>query len=501
MTGININPAFYIRTRYNATKDIILVHRLNDNGLITFAYTYIGAKTLTDAQLMTSTYLVSAHTDSTAPLLFVKQYWHLFAQHGYPVPTIANSTGLTNDDIGSTWKDQLDRQYTIGKVTTDTIWLLPVIYQSGGHYVRDWQSMAYSADITALTHVSGAVHTSTITVSDYNQVQLRPIMQHSERQFIIDGLSITEPGIYYYNNLTINESQVGYDPATISDWFGGTDGHPDLTGALPMAKFTWSYNYCGAQCAMNTTIHILREVECDSYGAIQQQFFYDKGNYQAMFMLPKAATVDGVELDKPFHSGSSNATTYTLYRTSASLKDVNDIVDRQVGFLYDNNNDSYLVGMAAGLSLVSGDTVVEKRNQNCMEGNTNSHYRVLIFSPANTNKFYIAAFNTAQFASNDYYIPEGFFKEINTYISYFDPAENTGQVYWYKDGNSYVIYCHCQSQQTALAINMPQIMEGLNLSVVEKTDDVELLTDKITNGKFFVNYNSADANYIVLKTN
>lgn len=42
-------------------------------------------------------------------------------------------------------------------------------------------------------------------------------------------------------------------------------------------------------------------------------------------------------------------------------------------------------------------------------------------------------------------------------------------------------------------------MEGLCLSVVEKTDNTELLSDTIANGKFFVNYNTADANYIVLE--
>jgi hypothetical protein len=41
-------------------------------------------------------------------------------------------------------------------------------------------------------------------------------------------------------------------------------------------------------------------------------------------------------------------------------------------------------------------------------------------------------------------------------------------------------------------------MDGLKLSIVEKTGNAELLSDTIANGKFFVNYNTADANYIVL---
>ena len=43
-------------------------------------------------------------------------------------------------------------------------------------------------------------------------------------------------------------------------------------------------------------------------------------------------------------------------------------------------------------------------------------------------------------------------------------------------------------------------MEGLSLSVVEKTSDASLLSDTVQNGKFFVSYASTSANYIVLKT-
>ena len=94
------------------------------------------------------------------------------------------------------------------------------------------------------------------------------------------------------------------------------------------------------------------------------------------------------------------------------------------------------------------------------------------------------------------------FKEINCYVSYFDPSYNFGQVYWYKDGNSYLIYCHAQSASQNQVINVPEYMEGLNLSIVEKTDNAELLTSTITNGKFYVNYTGTDQiKYIVLKAN
>lgn len=488
------DESFYVRTRYNDEKDIIIDHYINGNGLLSFSDTYVGDKTLTDANLMSQANRVSTHNDSTAPIRTYTQYWHLFAQHGYPVPTFANSVGMTAADVGAHWKDQLNREYVIGKVTSTTVWLLPVIYQDGdGHYTRDWHSKLTSDAITSLTYVSGGGtghYTSRITLDTYGEEQLRSIMTHDGRTMTADGNVVQGSGVYYCDEFTASESQKGYDPATISDWFGGSGGAPDLTGASVMAEFTFSYAYKGAQCALNTTIHLLREAK-GTYSAIQQQFFFDNGDYRAMFMIPKAKPRGNVELAKPFNSPSSASTTYIFNRTAEHLDNIDDPVDRQIGFLHDPNTGKYLVGMAAGLSLVSGDTVKAKRNINRPVDS-----RLLNFSPSNNNKFYVYATDSGVY--EDGYYPAGYFKEINAYVSYFDPAENVGQVYWYKDGGRYVIYAHCQTAEAALAINVPAIMEGLHLSVLEKTDDAELLTETVQNGKIFVNYNAAGANYITL---
>ena len=488
---------FHIRAKYNAEKDILIRHYYNGNELVSFLDTFIGPNTLTDAQLATNDYLVSYHQDSTAPFFKVTEYWHLFAQHGYPIPHIDNP-GMSSNDVGALWKDQLNREFYIGYVTTSKIYLLPKIYQSDGHDVRDWKNSVYSTAITSLIHVSGGVYTTTIPVSGYGQDQLRPIMTMTGRKFTVDGKTITEPGTYYGDEVSISESAVGLDPASISNenWFANTGGNVNPVGN-PMAKFTFSYNYFGAQCCVNTTVQILKELQCEGYGAIQQQFFFDDGDYKAMFVIPKAAAQGNVELDKPFNSPSSGSQAYDFYRTAQYLKDVNNPVDRQIGYLYDPNTNKYRVGMAAGLSLVSGDTITSKRIINCIEGNNAANYRILSFSPSNTNKFYVMAINTAKYENG--FFPVGLFKEINYYVSYFDPAENVGQVYWYKDGNKFIIYCHCQSIETTLPINVPEYMEGLTLSVIEKTTNAELLTDTIQNGKFFVNYNTNEANYIVLK--
>ncbi len=492
------NDLFYIRTSYNKkkTKDILLVYYTNVNGLISPKAAYVGDPMLADSELMTSEHLVSSHSDSTAPLFNSSVYWHLFAQHGYVIPRISNTVGMTSADVGAKWKDQLNREYTIGNVTPDVISLLPVIIRGEeGNDTRGWKTPNDTAIVT-FRHISGGVVTSTFQATNLSSTQLRPIMKSYNRKFGVDGQEITAAGDYYCDEFSASESQIGYDPASIEIWFPT----PDLNGVLEMARFTWSYNFKGAQCCVNTTIDIRRKVECQSYGATQQQTFLDKGDYKAMFMIPKASARSGKELDKPFHSPATSSPSYSFYRNATSLKDVDKPIDRLVAFLHNPEDNSYLVGMAAGLSLVSGDTTTEKRNANIPVGETDAHFRLGSLSPSNTNKFYVAAVNTAAFAADGYNFPNTYFKEINYYVSYFDPEENVGQVFWYKDGNCYVIYAHCQSRQNRIALELPDFMEGLSVDVVEKTDETVLLTSTIQNGNLFVNYNTDDGNYMVLKT-
>lgn len=500
--GRNEN-AFYVRAKYNDTKDILLLYYINLNTLLSPKTAYIGANTLSDADLMASANIVSEHSDSTAPLFQSSLYWHLYAQHGYVIPVVTNTVGLTTADIGALWKDQLDRQYNIGNVVGSLIYLLPVITRgSEGNDTRGWKTPTNPV-ITALTHVSGGTVTTPITVASQGTAQLRPIMKHENRKFYIDGRELTEPGDYKGDDFTVSESQIGYDPANIKTWFPtpGVVGTPDLTGAVEMARFTWSYNFRGAQCCVNTTIDIRRKVECQSYGATQQQTFVDTGNYKAMFMIPKAKPQNGVDLEKPFNSPALTSTSYGFFRNTTYLKDVDKPIDRLIAMLHNPNDNTYLVGMAAGLSLVSGETIPAKRNANIpIATSEDGHQRLGSFSASNRNKFYIAAINTAPFANDGYNLPNTYFKEINYYISYFDPAANPGQLYWYKDGNSYIIYSHCQSVQSRVPLTLPDFMEGLNVEIVEQTDNAVLLTDTVQNGKLFVSYNTDDANYLVLRT-
>ena len=219
-----------------------------------------------------------------------------------------------------------------------------------------------------------------------------------------------------------------------------------------------------------------------------------------MFFIPKAGNIENADRDKPFNSPNSSSTAVNVYRNAQSLRNVDNPTDRIIGYLHNPNNNDYLIGMAVGYSLINGDTKTEKRIQNCLIGD-DSYHRLMEFHPGgNPNKCYMYAVNASPF--NDYYFPNNFFKEVNYYVSYFDISKNNCFVYWYKDGNKYVIYVHNVNDiKTRLAINVPEFMEGLSLNIVEITSNSELLTEIIQNSKFFVNFNSTDCNYIVVTAN
>ena len=84
---------------------------------------------------------------------------------------------MTSADVGAKWKDQLNREYTIGDVTSTVIQLLPVILGGEeGKDTRGWKTPNSTA-ISTLTHVSGGIVTTTFSTTNLSHTQLRPIMK------------------------------------------------------------------------------------------------------------------------------------------------------------------------------------------------------------------------------------------------------------------------------------------------------------------------------------
>ena len=484
----------YVRTALDDTNDIIINFSQFENGNMRPVATFMGLHTASDSTILANR--IHLWDDSTAPLRAVPQYWHLYAQHGIPLPlaTITNNP-LTSDDLGSWWKDQSNRQYQIGKIIGNQVYLVPKVTQSGtpGIVTRDWRDSSHDSYPTSLTHMSGAAHTDSLTIASCSQIQLRPIQTSSDRKFVCDGIEVGD-GVYQCDKFVISETLACIDVTHVTQYF------PNVVSDQIAAYVTNSFIFKGTSIGFNQIFDCQNPVQFSYYGANQAQHLQDINGFECYAMVPKVKknNFGGSVMSKMFRSRITDGDV-TVYRTSTDLYNVNKAPDRQITVLK-TNGDVPVIGFASGISLIRGVTRDEVRNTYIAEYD-GSKGNALLFSPANGNKFYVGVItgaNTEHFTN--YLMQPDFCKEFSTYFTYFKPT-NTIQSYWYNDGDTTVIYAHAESNTGRTYINVSDLScEGKALEIVEKTNGAALITDSVVNGKICVSFTSSDANYIVLKT-
>lgn len=482
----------YIRTKYDESIDLVQKYVQDDNNCMKPDRTWMGGNALSNKGLCVDANLLHIWSDSNGPI-YNSSYspWHLFSNHGYRVPCMRTSnSSLTVEDEGSVWKDQLNREFTIGKVESSFIVLLPKIYltEIPGLYTRSWEQ---NQDLpTILTHVSGAVHTGQVALNGayISNYQIKPIQQSYDRTFLCDGKPITEDGEYYCDDFSINELLVGLNPTTTQVWF------PTPIRESQMIELLYSYNFHGLSTRFDVTINVKYPIHCGFFGANQAQHTEAKDGYDIYVFAPRSKyQVAGHATDVPFKNNPSDSSSrsITCNRNTVDCYDIDKMPDRLVSYLQRSSDGHKLIGFASGLSLTRGVTIDSERKNYIPEGS-------LCFndSISQSNKMYIVAISSDKYENN--LLPTTLCKTISSYFSYYKPS-SVGEVYYYKDGNEYVVYAHVHTSITNSDIVLPQEMEGLSVEIVDKTDGIELHTDIVVNGRIYISSNSAPNNYLVLK--
>lgn len=482
----------YVRTALNHSEDVITDYYLYDNNNYTWSATYLGSKETTDEIILNNK--IHGMGDSTGPLFITDPApWHLWAQHGYCIPTVDADHLLTLDDIGSTWRDQRDREYKIGKIDGNRLYLLPIIRETEfkGVYTRDWKSptSANNPDISFLTHISGGLHTDAFSCTYNSTTQLRPMMLLNSRKYLADGKEISENGIYYCDEFVISEVLNCTDPWTVESWF------PVVQKEIG-AVLTQTFTIHGLSCMYDTNLEMKKSYIFCAYGANQVQHLVPintMDGYDVYGMMPRAKKGDYAV---PYLANDLKRGGETVYRSESHLYDINKQPDRFITFFKNPKTGDMKIGCASGLSLIRGITVDSIRNK-VFKVYKDGDRDLLSCSPSNKNKAYFKVLADSHF--EDAIIPANYSVQFSTYLCYFDPMANVGQVYWYKDGSNYVIYAHYQDAQNRQIINLPKEMEGLRVEIVDKTDGVTLITDVVENGKIYLNADDTNHNYIVLR--
>lgn len=484
---VKYGTSLSIRAKLTDSNDVVV--RMWNNRNMTFRDFYVGANTLSDTDIINNTYKVGDIGDMVGAI-GIDTFYYLYAQHGWAIPkmTVSSQT-LDNSDIGSKWTDGT-HYFFVGKVDgNDIYWLPEITYNSEtGIYSASWDgTMTYPS---SMTHVSGATHTSAISGSS-DRYDL-PVQTVTSRKFKADGIEISDNGTYYCDEFIIAEHIVGHSVGDASQWF------PTPEYGDTLIDFDRTFIWKGSACTCNTIINTINPFVIKDYRGCIPIMPLQVGDYHSYSFIPKVKKqVNGHRVDLPFDSDNGTLSPNNVYvnRTSEDLYDVDTQPERCICYLKDNSNN-YLIGMAGGCSLVRGLSTPESRNANISANSVTCTYG----GASTPNKFYPLLLNNGSF--QDSIVTDAYITELSCYYCWFDPSANEGQVYWYKDGDSYILYCHCQTAQSKLAINLPDFMEGMVVdSTIEKTDGATLLTTQVVSGRLYVSYDTTDnaANYIVVR--
>ena len=485
----------YIRTSYDSTHDLIYQFVEKPNGNIAPSATYYGLKSSTDNEILSN--VIHNWSDSTAPMRQVPQYWHLFAQHGIPIPMATiTSNPLTSADVGAWWKDQNNRQYQIGKVDGNSVYLIPRVVPSGtdGIVTRDWRDSTKDSYPTGLTWVSGGVYTSDLTIASCSQYQVRPMQIPSDKRFLCNGHEVAPTGAYYCDEFVITETLACLDPTTMTAYF------PTPTSSQNAFTITNSFIVKGLSIGFNQLVSCDNPFQFNYYGQNQAQHLIDIGGNTAYCMIPKTKKNNSNSIPmRKFFRASTSDSSVTIYRSTSDLYDVDKMPERQLSMLKDSNGVPFF-GFASGLSLVRGVTRDEVRNTYIAQSTGDAGY-CLNFSPVNQNKFYVVAINgnnTAKFTNK--LIQPDFCEEFSSYYTYYHPTSDVN-AYWYYDGTDTVFYVHSESNVGRVIVDVNLAgCEGKTLEVVERSADTSVLySAAVVNGKVCVGLSGTEANYIVLK--
>jgi len=494
---------FYVRSKYDDNEDLIIRMNINrPENNISPNYTWRGLSNKTDKEILSEDY-IHDFTDSTAPF-WMDQYWYLFAQHGYLIPQIECTHNKDSSDIGSTWQDNTGRNFELVRVVGSDLYFAPpiILGTPTGKDTREWRVPSDNDAITGFTHVSGAIHTDPVTtITNKKTAQVDPIQNSENRKFTADKKEISDFNkVYYCNDFTASETLSCINPVKVTQWYPTVEHEAT---DYEMCRITQSFNFSGASCAVNTILDSRYPIDFNHYGASQTKTLVPVDGYDSFAIIPKVLPqtfggVSNVDFRKPFNTSNWETNgAITFYRDASYLEDVNDLPDRMITWLENTGTGQKGLGLATGLSLITGITQNTERLSYIPEG-TGYTNQALYYSPVNHNKFYVRAIEGSAFA--DSLLPTSFIKEINYYWSYFDPAQQLPKVYSYKDGNDYILYIHHDAVNSKLAVKVPEYMEGLKAAIIEKTTGAELITNTVQNGIVYISLDS-DPNYLVLKFN
>lgn len=424
-----------IRTPYSQTKDLVHSWQKNTDRNGIFYPMGVTVNNLTDYGSGTS---IHAFNDNVAP--FRAEELAIGGAHGVILPLVSlTAHGKTSSDLLSEWTDGTHNFYLIAIPNENSLQFYGKKYTgvNGDH-------IPYSFSSTTLTHVSGAVNTSSINVSSITLPQVYPTVKNKVLKIYIDGKEVTSNGEYWGREVVLSDSHEVVDirEITLQTPFA-TDSAP----AWIKNNFTYKYNIFGF--TIDNKVDYRDDYFENSYGVMQCQR-----------MTPGADSTTNIKIYLPNSNvyGSNDyrgLVDFTSVNTTAifgtaNVEDNSKPVQRAIEILKTSLGVAKY-GMAHGYFYSIGDSSVSERASLTDQWEIRN----------STAKSYPKVVNN--------YPSSGQVEHYMAYFSYFNPElnQNATAVYIVQEGNSLVLYIDYHSTHTKDYVLLPKIAWGKEIEVID----------------------------------
>lgn len=437
LTVVVDNDSYALFSQYGEDTKLkrTLSYGKRNNRTFEFEYAYIVDSNGTSTQIKES-------TDDIAPLRLGANGASrtVGANHGWV--TIYMPVGsLTVEDVGSVWTDGTNN-YILAMVDATNAYFIHPAEMSGDSYTYNT-----AVPVANLTHVSGATHTTEVSIDGLATGNLHPSVNNRSHKIYADGVEITEDGTYYCDHFTVYEQYDIMDYVALGTYLKAHIG-TDLLTADEIEG-----------CVRQSIRYVFGETDCvvaHSTEALKPIYYYDCGFLQA---IPATFTGknfyrygNGVNSDSPLYSATllnqtSDSSGFDI--TPSKLADPDVPMNRSVDLVKESNGDlawGFTTGFIPDISF--GANVYRKELSqfwNIRNG---------------TRKSYPCTFRYR-------HAEAGFYADIIGYRNYLRPGLDITNETQIEVGDALYVIIDAHTQQTNRSIKVPDKYLGKSIQVLE----------------------------------
>ena len=486
---IRNGDSLLVRTVYDSTRDLVQYLEVfdeavvGDNNPMNFMYTYLIPNTNVNtlAGILTSAVAIHASSDDAAPFYFNGTY--IGANHGCSfVRNVTSGThGLDATSCGVEWTDwSATKWYIIRIVDGSTLWMLSEDIGAGD---------IWSFDTTIDGNLwNGA---DSLIVDSYVAGQMEPALKNQiKKAYLTNDTEITTDGVYYTDKLKVSEV---YDIVNPSAQLDSVIAHAgefiDINTGASNLELNNEFNFdkYGNCVVKSTTSNPNYEIDISIAGFIQSGII-NIGAYDSIYVyIPNTLTYNDGSIDwnlKRLQDFSVTPASALTLSTAYYAKSYQPIY-RCNEYLGTTVNDLD-VCFAHGYALDKSDTKAKNRLAN----NTNA------WQIATTRKSYPRVYDSGY--GN---VAKTTMMEATAFRSYVDPtaySDNATSVNFYQDKDNFVVMIDYQSLVAFDKITLPEEMNDMDISVLDKHDSITVHSRYVADNKIYIS-SDFTTGYAVLK--